>query len=159
MCVYVCVCVFVLSWPMGSWLCAALNSRLNCFRLKIYLTLQTTLSLSLCPCCRASMAVARYRVLSALSKHDTHNCSIISHKVKNCCSILGVIQSSLRPGTTNVIIVSNCPLKLHHHPHTHTHTLLLLSLSHSLCPSLSLSFSLIPWQRIILFMGPGLMWL
>jgi len=37
----------------------------------------------------------RRRVGKGVGENDTHNCSIISHKVKNCCSILGVIQSRL----------------------------------------------------------------
>lgn len=53
-----------------------------------------------CPRCLAeNVAERRPRELprqeTAGSKDDTHNCSIISHKVKNCCSILGVIQSRL----------------------------------------------------------------
>lgn len=138
---HVCLCACVCARPaasMGSCLCAALNSRLNCFWLKIYLTLRTTTTTTAKTASTAmspSVLVARLLLavavvpppplplLSCRCKHDTHNCSIISHKVKNCCSILGVIQSSSRPGTTNVIIVSNCPLKFYQHQHTRTHTL------------------------------------
>lgn len=74
-CVCSCVCRRIL-----RVLCAVLNSRLNCFLLEIYLTQQATTTA---------------RKMGRRGAADTHNCSIISHKVKNCCSILGVIQSGL----------------------------------------------------------------
>lgn len=84
-------------------LCAVLNSRLNCFLLEIYLTQQTT-TMSLLAMRESGVEERererdcvrmRRRVGKGVGENDTHNCSIISHKVKNCCSILGVIQSRL----------------------------------------------------------------
>lgn len=48
--------------------CAALNSRLNCFRLKIYFTLQTTLSL--CRCVFVAMPRPAHPMLPGLWQHN-----------------------------------------------------------------------------------------
>lgn len=67
--------------------CAALNSRLNCFRLKIYFTLQTTLSL--CRCVFVAMPRPAHPMLPGLWQHNCQQAGECPPRASFCASFPG----------------------------------------------------------------------